>query len=66
MNSPTEIPQEEIRRRTRRLVAACKTIVRQGEGPHYTGHDAIMELHRALKAAVPGLPARKALERLDA
>lgn len=57
--------QDEIRRNKARLVAACKTVIRQGEGPHYIGHDAILELHRALKAASPTLPPRKELEKLD-
>jgi len=46
---------EKAKAEIQRLVKACKTVVRQHEGGHAVGHDAVMELHRALKAAVPGL-----------
>jgi hypothetical protein len=38
-----------------RLVKACKVVIRQAEGQGYVGHDAIMEIHRALKLTVPDL-----------
>ncbi len=66
MSNPTQIPQEEVRADKNRLVAACKVVIRQGESPYPIGHDAIMELHRALKKAVPELPPRKELDKLEA
>ena len=38
-----------------RLAAACETVARQWRSGHPPGHDAIVELHRALKRTVPGL-----------
>ena len=38
-----------------RLAKACETFARQWRGGHPPGHDAVVELHRALKACVPGL-----------
>ncbi len=46
---------EKVRKDVARLVKACKTVVRQAEGGHPIGHDAIMELHRSLKLTTPGL-----------
>lgn len=46
---------EKVRQNVARLVKACKTVVRQVEGGHPIGHDAIMELHRSLKLTTPGL-----------
>jgi hypothetical protein len=46
---------DDAKANTERLVKACKTVVRQWEGGHTPGHDAIMELHRAMKGCTPGL-----------
>jgi hypothetical protein len=58
------MPSDEVSRAiVERLVKACKTIVRQWEGGHAPGHDAILELHRALKVTTPELK-RPTLESL--
>ena len=49
----TDYAQERVN--VERLVKACETVARQWRGGHPPGHDAIMELHRALKASVPEL-----------
>ena len=48
-----------------RLTAAARVVLRQVEGGHTPGHDAILELHRALKGVVPAL-VRPALDKIDA
>ena len=48
----------EINANRERLVKACRTVIRQYEGGCPIGHDAVMELHRALKRVIPELPER--------
>ena len=50
-----EMDYEKAKRDMARLVKACKTVVRQAEGGHAVGHDAIVELHRSLKLTTPEL-----------
>jgi hypothetical protein len=47
-----------------RLVKACRTAIRQYDGNHPIGHDAILELHRSLKKCVPELQ-RKGMVEID-
>ncbi len=46
---------DHLKENQTRLVKACKVVIRQAEGQGYIGHDAIMEIHRALKLTVPDL-----------
>jgi len=41
-----------------RLATACEILSRQWRSGHPPGHDAVLELHRALKAVVPELARR--------
>jgi hypothetical protein len=46
---------EKAKENAARLVRACKTVIRQTEGGHAVGHDAVLALHCALKLTTPEL-----------
>lgn len=58
---------EQAKKDIQRLAKACRIAARQWEGGHPIGHDAICELHRALKRCVPELkrPAHDEVEHND-
>lgn len=55
---------DETKAAVERLARACETFAHQWRSGHPPGHDAVIELHRALKKAAPSLN-RPALDQLE-